>query len=262
MIRLPLTAVKNTGDNRTEGRGMNDHGCLIIGATGGIGRSLAARLAARGCRLYIHGRDSKRLETAASELRRAGASQVYTLEQELSGREDIHELISKIKPHREMIDGLVISYGPIRESSLSRENLEDSSYILDMNVLLPLGLIQFLAPVMASNGFGRIVVMGGTASDHNRAYRKIPVYGAAKYALNSIVRSASAEFAASGVTVNAVLPGYVKTEYYSKKSLDTLKKSGKLLEPEKISDIIEYLMSFRSSAVNGSIINAGAGLEW
>ena len=237
---------------------MNKRGCLIVGASGGLGRELSHQIASKGYRLFIHGRNKEKLALLSKELN--GNTEIIT--QEFHTRDSIYSFIEKIRLHAEYIDIVIVNFGPFVEASITDMSPSQYEYIFDMNLLLPSLIITTLAPRMAERQWGRIILFGGTGTDQNRPYRRVAVYSAAKYGLNSIVRSAALEFGTRGVTVNLITPGYIETEYYDTKSLNNLKKKDMLLEPKKISDIIEFFISDLSAAINGAVINAGAANEW
>ncbi len=235
---------------------------LIIGGTGGIGADISRRLGSLGHNLIVHGRDEIKLDAFAGELMSLGAPGVLSICRNLDTRADIEKLVDDCLPVLKKVDVLIIGFGPLCQASIEEMRSRDIIAMIDMNLLLPSLLISKFAPAMKSRGGGSIVLFGGTGSDQNRAYRKIAVYSSAKYGLNSLVRSASAEFAFSGVRINLISPGYVETEYYDQKFRNLYKNSGKLLEPKRISDIVEFLISEKAVAINGALINAGSGQEW
>lgn len=232
---------------------MSKRGCLIVGASGGLGHELSLQMAGKGWRLFAHGRDEEKLNRLSEQL----DTEIVKIKKNFLSRSDIHDFMDLIYPYADLLDVAIVSFGPFLENSLASMSSDQYEHIFDMNLLLPSLIITALAPRMAERNWGRIIVFGGTGTDQNRSYRHVAAYSAAKYALNSMVRSAALEFGKRGVTVNVICPGYVKTEYYDQKVLDNLKQKGLLLEPERISDIVDFLVSARSSAINGAVINAG-----
>ncbi|MGI9256398.1 MAG: SDR family oxidoreductase [Salinispira sp.] len=235
---------------------MDRKGCLIIGASGGIGREVSMRISSREYRLFVHGKSETKLNALVKHL----GSDSIKITKELMNRSDIYELINMIRVYEDQIDIAVIGFGPFLEASLADMSHTQYEYLFDMNVLLPSLLVTALAPRMAERNWGRIVLFGGTGTDRHGSYRRIAAYSAAKYALNSLVRSAGLEFGKQGVTVNLICPGYVKTEYYSETTLNILQNRGLLQEPETIADIVEFLISDKSAAINGAVINADSAL--
>ena len=233
---------------------------MIVGASGGLGRELSYQLAVKGYRLFIHGRDREKLSSLSNRI--GDSTELVSIEQNLLTREDIYALVEKIRPHIDNIDIAIVNFGPLVESSLADMASAQYEYLFDMNLLLPSLIITELAPKMAARRWGRIIVFGGTGTDQNRPYRRIAAYSAAKYALNSITRSAALEFGGRGVTINLIAPGYIKTEYYDTKTLNDIEKRTIILELEEVFHIVEYLVSDRSLVVNGAVINAGIVTEW
>ena len=225
-----------------------------------MGRELSIQLASEEYRLFIHGRNKDKLKLLSETLDKN--TETITFEKNFRSRTDMYSFIEDIRPYADNIDIVIVNFGPLIEGSIAAMTFEHLEYTFDMNLLLPTLVISTIAPEMAKKQWGRIIVFGGTGTDQNRPYRRIAAYSAAKYGLNSIVRSAALEFSKHGVTVNLITPGYIETEYYDTISLTNLKKKGILLEPKKISDIIKFLISDLSGAINGAVINAGAGGEW
>jgi len=199
---------------------LNGRRALVVGGSGGIGRSVSLCLASLGADLCIHGgHDQSKLDDAARAAKSFGVS-VTTCLRDLSGAEDAGGLLAAAGH----VDILVVSYGPYLEAAVHQTSLESWDRMVSLNLTLPGVLVSEVLAGMAERKWGRIVLFGGPRSDRIEGYRSIAAYAAAKAGLASLTRSIALQYAASGVRCNMICPGYVDTEYYSesKRSLTRL----------------------------------------
>jgi NAD(P)-dependent dehydrogenase (short-subunit alcohol dehydrogenase family) len=113
---------------------------------------------------------------------------------------------------------------------------------------------------MMKKQFGRIIVFGGTRTNSINGFRTNSVYGGAKTALCSLVKSVAAEYGKYGITCNGILPGFIETEYLSEETKLMLAKKmpqGKLIGAESIAETALFLL--KQDAVNGVLLNVDEG---
>jgi NAD(P)-dependent dehydrogenase (short-subunit alcohol dehydrogenase family) len=227
----------------------------VTGATHGIGRAAALRLARDGWEVIVHGRNAQR-----------GAEVVAAVEAE-GGRgrfvaadvTDIGE-VRRLPEAAGEVDVLVNNagaswFGPTAD-------LDGPGYdsLFDGNVRSAYFLVAALAPAMADRGHGSIINLGSMAG--TIGLEGAAAYGATKAAMASMARSWAAEFSPKGVRVNAVAPGAVHsipelhdvTEGFGKTSL-----MGRGAQVDEIVEVIAFLASDKASYVTGAVIAADGG---
>lgn len=257
---------------------LRERRAVIIGGSGGIGRAVAARLAAAGAEVRIHGRDRHRVASTVAELRRIAPAQsprsaaatqaqdgqaIRGAARELARAEDVVPLLDELLPESEQApDILVVAFGPILYASLAETSLEQHRNMLELNYLLPIAATRRVLPGMIDHGYGRLVLFGGTATDHLRGARTIPAYTAAKVALGSFVRSQAMSLGGSGVTINAISPDRVHTEYLTDDHIRRYAPSmpeGRLIDPAEVAALADFLVRPEAASINGQVLTVDQG---
>jgi NAD(P)-dependent dehydrogenase (short-subunit alcohol dehydrogenase family) len=176
---------------------------LIVGATGGIGLSVARAVAAAGADIVAHGRDEIRLAAAAAELRALGAV-VSTICADLSDGEAPEPVLSAASS----CDIVVVAYGPFVQKPLAATTSADWRMTALSCLALPGAIATEAATGMAVRGFGRILLFGGTRTDAIRGFRSNAAYAAAKTGLGVLAKSIAAEFAGGGASGVRLAPRF------------------------------------------------------
>lgn len=244
---------------------LRERRALIIGGSGGIGRAVAAHLAAAGAGVLVHGRDERRVAATVAELRRIArdADAIAGAARELARAEDIYPLLDELIPTEDDVpDILVVAFGPILYAALEESSIGDHRDMLELNYLLPLAAAGRILPGMVSRGYGRVILFGGTGTDHIRGARTIPAYTAAKVALGSYVRSQAMTLGGSGVTINAISPDRVQTEYLTDNHVRRYAPSmpeGRLIDPEEVAALAGFLVRPEAASINGQVLTVDQG---
>ena len=179
--------------------------CLVTGASQGIGAAVARRLSADGHRVALTARREDALRQVAGGL--PGESLV--LPGDVARPETPDEVVTAVEQQWGGVDVLVSNAGASTSAPLARTSDEDWQRMLDLNLTAPFRMLRRAVPGMVERGFGRVVVVASITSVVGSPY--IAAYTASKHGVLGLVRSAAAELAGKGVTVNAVCPGYVDT---------------------------------------------------
>jgi NAD(P)-dependent dehydrogenase (short-subunit alcohol dehydrogenase family) len=241
---------------------------VVTGGGRGIGRATAAQLARAGATVTVIGRQRAALDEtlAAGEAHFADIADV-------ADAVAISAAISKAAI-RQPIDILIANAGIAESAPFARSDPALFQRMMDVNFMGVVHATQAVLPGMVERRRGRIVAVASTAGLKGYAY--VSAYSAAKHAVIGLVRSLALETAKSGVTVNAVCPGFTETDLLEGSIDNIIKKTGRnreqaiaelskhnpqgrLVAPSEVADAVVWLCGDGAGAITGQSIAVAGG---
>ena len=242
--------------------------CLVTGASRGIGAAVAAALSADGHRVALVARDLAALE----EVRRSLPSPALAVSADVTDPSHLEAAVARIEAEWGPIEVLVSNAGAGFAAPLVDTSDDDWARMLELNLTAPFRLVRRVLPGMLHAGWGRIVVVASVVA--KRGEPQVAAYTAAKHGVLGLVRAAAAEVARTGVTVNAVCPGYVDTPMTdatvaaiadrsgrgqddARAVLARRQPIGRLIDPAEVAGAVRFCLV--NGAVTGQGINVDGG---
>lgn len=241
---------------------------LVTGAGRGIGRAVAVRLSKAGYRVALTSRSADELEAVA----KACPGPALVRPCDITDASAVEDLFAGVEREWGPVEVLVANAGAGVSASVARTTDEQWQRMLDLNLTAPFRCLRRAIPSMVEGGTGRIVVIASVAAKIGEPY--ISAYTASKHGVLGLVRSAAAELARTGVTVNAVCPGYVDTPMTdatvagivaktgrspeeARAALEAKQPIGRLITPDEVAEAV--MTCVRNGAMTGQGINVDGG---
>lgn len=194
---------------------------LVTGAGRGIGRAVAVRLSNAGLRVALSARSVAQLAETAAQC----PGPTLVVPADVTDPTDIDRMFDAVEQEWGPVSVLVANAGAATSAPLARTTDEDWQRMLDLNLTAPFRCIRRAVPAMVERRAGRVVVVASVAAKAGDPY--MSAYTASKHGVLGLVRSAAAELAKKGVTVNAVCPGYVDTPMTDGSVAGIVEKTGR-----------------------------------
>jgi NAD(P)-dependent dehydrogenase (short-subunit alcohol dehydrogenase family) len=236
-------------------RNVHQPAALVTGATSGIGRAIALKLASDGFYVIVHGRDASRGQATVGEIESSGGHGRFV-------SADLNDLadIARLAEDAGAVDVLVNNAGFSWFGPTADMDLATFDSLFASNVRAAYFLVAALAPKMAERGSGSIINMSSMGGQIGLAGGA--AYGATKAAQAALARAWAAEFSPKGVRVNAVAPGPVFTggaapDRTEKLGSTTLLHRG--AQAEEIAEVVAFLASPKASYITGATIAVDGG---
>lgn len=244
---------------------------LVTGANGGIGQAICQALARKGARVTLLGRKPAELESVRAQLDGTGHGVVVA---DVSDHAAVARASQDAAHARGAIGILVCNAGDAHSASFARTQPAAWQQMLDVNLTGTYNCIAAVLPSMIEAGWGRVVNVASTAG--LRGYAYVVAYCAAKHGVIGLTRALALEIARTGVTVNAICPGYTDTPLLKDaidnivtktgRSLDQAKGAlaasnpqGRLVTPAEVANAVEWLCLPGSESVHGQSIAVAGG---
>lgn len=250
-------------------KGLSGRHALVTGGGRGIGAAIASALTAAGARVTVTGRKDAPLK----ELVEAGGAAGYAIA-DVTDPLALGEAVKEAVAERGPVEVLVANAGAAETALFSRADPAVFQRMFDVNTMGVVHSVQSVLGPMTEAGFGRIVAVASTAG--LKGYRYTSAYCAAKHAVIGLVRSLALETARSGITVNAVCPGFTDTDMVAESVSRIVAKTGmtaeqaeaelvrdnpqgRLVTPEEVADAVLWLCGTDAASITGQAIAVAGG---
>jgi 3-hydroxybutyrate dehydrogenase len=241
---------------------------LVTGGGRGIGRAIAAALSQAGATVTVLGRDRSGLDEVV-----ASGSAAFAVVADVSDSAAVSAAIGETAA-RQPIDILIANAGAAESAPFGDSDAALFRRMMDVNFMGVVHATHAVLPDMLERRRGRIVAIASTAGLKGYAY--VTAYSAAKHAVIGLVRSLALETAKSGVTVNAVCPGFTETDLLEGSIDNIMRKTNRsreqavaelvkhnpqarLVTPSEVADAVLWLCGEGASAITGQAIAVAGG---
>jgi len=236
------------------------HNVLVTGGSRGIGLAIGKRLVGAGYNVIAAARrESDELKAAIAE----SGGRLHFRACDLAVIDAIPAFAKLVRDEFGPIYGLVNNAGLGTEGLLATMHNSEIEALIRLNVLSPIVLTKYVVRHMIADGEGRVINIGSIIG--STGYNGLSVYGATKAAANGFTRSLAREVGRTGITVNAVAPGFIATELTSslgdeqKHRIASRSALRRLPELDDVAQMVEFLLGDGGKNITGAVMTVDAG---
>ena len=242
---------------------------IVTGGATGLGRATGLEFAQRGAAVAFNYVDLPGRDVAAQALLTETAIKAFGVPVlcarcDVRKRDEVERFVAEVRERLGGVHYLVNNAGVTHDGALWRLSVEAWQEVMDTNVTGAFNCIHAVAQHMRAQRYGKIVNVAS-----HQAFRPgfgVANYAASKAALVGLTKSAAVDLGSSNINVNAVAPGFVKTDLLVKLPREVLERAehesvlGRVAEPEDISRVIVFLCSEEARHITGQVIVVDGGL--
>ena len=237
---------------------------LVTGASRGIGRAIALELGKNGFDVAVnYNRSSERAEALCAEIKALGVN-AMAFQADVSVQEDVARLFAEIKASMGAVNVLVNNAGITRDNLLMRMKSEDWQAVINANLNSCFYCTQAAIRDMAKARYGRIISIASVVGITGNAGQAN--YSASKAGIIGLMKSVAREYAARGITANAVAPGFIETDMTDvlkpdvKEGILKTIPAGRIGSPEDVARAVAFFAREESGYITGTTLAVDGGM--
>jgi NAD(P)-dependent dehydrogenase (short-subunit alcohol dehydrogenase family) len=242
---------------------------IVTGGSSGIGRATAIALAKEGAKIVVAARRSKEGNETVQLVKETGSDGIF-VNTDVANEASVKSLIEKTIDSYHRLDYAFNNAGIEQTMApLTEQKVEEFDQIMNVNVRGVWLSMKYEIPEMIKNGVGGGAIVNNSSVAGIVGFPQMAIYIASKHAVLGLTKSAALEYAKSGIRINAIAPGGVKTEMANRvaednpqflETLTSMHPIGRLANPEEIANAVVWLLSNRASFVLGHTLLVDGGV--
>lgn len=237
---------------------------LVTGASRGIGKAIALKLASLGANLVLNYRSSEIEALEVEKQVKDMGVDAISIKGDISNLMDVENLVSSAKEKFGSIDIMVNNAGITKDALILRMKEEDFDTVIDVNLKGVFNCLKTITPIMIRQRHGKIINLSSVVGISGNAGQVN--YSASKAGVIGMTKSLAKEVGSRGINVNAVAPGFIETDMtgvLGEKYKDEIKRNiplKKLGNPEDVANVVAFLASKDSDYITGQVIHVDGGM--